>query len=228
VASAGSIREELIPEGSPELAADGVDPELLALPAPARGRRVATLALMALAVVAALALLASTRRDIAYFFADSAPLELGEAVELDPADLQSNTFVTLEGTPMASGLVSYGRVLGSSSYQAFPLAGQRNVYVQVPVADDDAARTSPRREFSGRLVSFGEAGGRFGTVRRFLENKMGMPVSSGSYLLLADEPPSSYLSGLALAALASLAILVNLLLFVRLFRAIHVTRDAKV
>ena len=226
--TAGSIREDLVPEGSPELAADGVDPELLALPAPARGRRFATMALMALSMVVALAMLASLRRDLAYFFHGDSAVELGEAVALDPADLESNRFVTLEGTPMASGTVAYGHVLGSSRYQAFPLAGQRNVYVQVPVESDDAARTSSRREFSGRLVTFAEAGGRFGTVRRFLERKMGMPVSGESYLLLADESPSSYAGSLALVALAGLAILVNLLLFLRLFRPIRVTRETRV
>lgn len=100
--------------------------------------------------------------------------------------------------------------------------------MQVPIESDDAARTSARREFSGRLVTMGDAGGRFGTVRRFLEKKMGMPVSGESYLLLADEPPASYGGSLALAGLAALAILVNLMLFLRLFRPIRARREAKI
>jgi len=235
VAGASTIDDELvpegrtsIPEGSPRISAEGIDPELLDLPSPAKGRKLATMALMALAVVVALGLLASVRRDVAYFFHPGTPVALGEAVSLDPAELEPNSYVTVEGTPMASGTVGYGRVLGAGRYRAFPLAGQRNLYVQVPVESEDAARTSSRREFSGRLVTFGDAGGRFGTVRRFLERKMGLPVASESYLLLADEPPSSYAGSLGLVALAALAILINMLLFLRLFRPIRVRQDAKV
>lgn len=228
MASAGSIQEDLVPEGSPRISAEGIDPELLDLPAPAKGRKLATMALMALSIVVTLGLLASIRRDVSYFFHPSTPMALGEAVDLDPAELEPNAYVTIEGTPMASGTVGYGRILGAGRYRAFPLAGQRNLFVQVPVESEDAARTSARREFSGRLVTFGDAGGRFGTVRRFLESKMGMPVSSESYLLLADEPPSSYAGSLALVALAALAILVNFFLFLRLFRPIRVRKDAKI
>ena len=228
MATVGSIEEDLVPEGSPRISAEGIDPELLELPAPARGGRLATMALMALSMVVALGLLASIRRDVSYFFHPGTPVALGEAVSLDPARLEPNSYVTIEGTPMASGTVGYGRILGAGRYRAFPLAGQRDLYVQVPVESDDAARTSARREFSGRLVTFADAGGRFGTVRRFLENKMGMPLSGESYLLLADEPPSSYGGSLALVGLVVLAIMVNLFLFLRLFRPIRVRQDAKI
>jgi len=228
VASAGSIQDDLVPEGSPRISSEGIDPELLDLPAPAKGRRLATMALMALSVVVALGLLASIRRDVSYFFHPGTPVALGEAVALEPAELEPNSYVTVEGTPMASGTVGYGRILGTGRYRAFPLAGQRNLYVQLPVESDDAARTSARRQFSGRLVTFGDAGGRFGTVRRFLESKMGMPVSGESYLLLADEAPSSYGGSLALVVLVSFAILVNLILFLRLFRPIRARETAKI
>jgi len=235
VVSARTIDEEIlpegrtsVPEGSPRISAEGIDPELLALPAPAKGKKLATLALLALSVVVALGVLASLRHDVAYFFEAGSPAALGEAADLDPATLDPNTYVTVAGTPMASGTVAYGKMLGSGRYRAFPLAGQRTLYVQVPVESDDAARTSSRREFSGRLITFGDAGGRFGTVRRFLERKMGMPVASESYLLLADEPPSSYAGSLALVGLGLLAILVNFLLLFRLFRPIRVRQDAKV
>ena len=145
MASAGSIQDDLVPEGSPRISSEGIDPELLDLPAPAKGRRLATMALMALSVVVALGLLASIRRDVSYFFHPGTPVALGEAVALEPAELEPNSYVTVEGTPMASGTVGYGRILGTGRYRAFPLAGQRNLYVQLPVESDDAARTSARR-----------------------------------------------------------------------------------
>ncbi|HJK92923.1 MAG TPA: hypothetical protein RMH26_19480, partial [Polyangiaceae bacterium LLY-WYZ-15_(1-7)] len=138
-----------------------MDPELMALPAPARGRRLATMSVMALAVAGALALLASLRADLAYYFAADAPADLGEATELDPAALESNRYVRISGSPMASRTVHYSRLLGGS-HTVFPLAGQRRVLVQVDAEGAADDRTLARREFSGRLVTVGELGGRFG------------------------------------------------------------------
>jgi len=199
--------------------AAGVDPELLALPAPARGRRFATLTLMAACAAAALAMLASLRADVAYFFADDRAQVVGEAVELDPRALSPNTYVTLEGTPMASTRVTYERVLGDR-FAVFPLAGQRRVLVQVPADDGFESRASARREFSGRLVTVGQLGSRFGAVERTFE-RMDVPVSSETYVLLADEPPGSYVWALLLAALCALVVVLDVFLLLRWFRPIR-------
>ena len=203
--------------GYAELSADGVDPELLALPAPPRGRRVVTLTAMALVATLGLALVATLRADIAYYFVSATVSDVGDAVELEPAALTPNTFVQVHGTPMASSTVRYSRMIGSAEYAVFPLAGQRNVFVQVPL-DGYELRSSSSRVFSGRLVTFGELGARYGAVRRHLADRMQMPVSAESFLLLADEPPSSYLWALGLAAMAALFVLLDLYLILRWFR----------
>jgi hypothetical protein len=208
-------REEVL---LPQSAA-GVDPELLALPAPARGRRLATLTLMAASAAMAIAMLATLRADVSYFFADDRPQSVGEAVDLDPRTLTSNTFVTIEGTPMASTRVTYERMLGDR-FAVFPLAGQRRVLVQVPADDGFESRASARREFSGRLVTVGELGTRFGAVQRTFE-RMELPVSRETFVLLADEAPGSYVWALMLAFLCGVFVVLNLFLLLRWFRPIR-------
>jgi len=126
--------------------------------------------------------------------------------------------VRIEGTPMASGTVRYSRLVTGSTYAVFPLAGQRNVFVQIPMDGPEDQRTLSAREFSGRLVTFGQLGGRFGEVRRYLDDTMEMPVSSESFLLLTDEAPGTYGWALLLAGLCILFVLVNIWLMIRWFR----------
>jgi len=197
---------------------DGVDPELVALPAPPQGRRFVAMTVMALTVVASLALLLSLRSDITYFFAPGTVRDLGDVGAVQPATLSPNTFVRVTGTPMVSGTVRYSRVLVGSTYAVFPLAGQRTVFVQVPVEGPDHERMFSRREYSGRLVTFGQMGGRFAQVRAYLDRTMEMPVSSESFLLLADETPASYGWAMGLGALCIFFLVVNVWLFVRWFR----------
>jgi len=188
------------------------------LAAPAKGRRFAAMTVMALVVAASIALLTTLRLDVAYFFGSAQATTLGEVTDVDVRDLEANTYVTLSGSPMASGEVRYERVLGNGSYAVFPLAGQRDVFVQVAVDDARAARDLARREFTGRLVTFGQLGGRAEPVRSYLSDQMGMPVSRESFVLLADEPPGSYTWALALGLMCLLFIVLNVFLLFRWFR----------
>lgn len=208
---------------SPELGGlapgrDETDPELLALPAPPRGLRVATLTMMAAVVAAALSLAISLRADLSYFFGQADVVVLGSATSLDPARLVPNSHVQIEGSPMLSTAVRYRRMLGSDHYTLYPLAGQRNVYVQVAYEDEDQERLATRREFTGRLVTFGQLGARFSSVRTYLETRMDQPVSADSLVLLADEPPSSYAWSLGVVLLAVLIALLDSWLILRWFR----------
>ncbi|HBQ16916.1 MAG: hypothetical protein RLO52_22260 [Sandaracinaceae bacterium] len=195
---------------------DGVDPELLMLPEPPRSRRALTLVLMALVVVGAATLALSLRHEVAFFLSDPETTDLGDVTELDPADLRSNSMVRVAGTPMMSRAVRYRRVLSGTEYVVFPLAGQRTVYVQV-AADADLAR----HEFSGRLVTFGQLGGRIGAAAEHLDRDMGLPVTSESFLLMAEKGPSSSAWALLLSLLCLLAIAIDLFLFFRWFRPIR-------
>lgn len=177
---------------------------------------------MALAVAAAIALLASLRTDIAYFGQGDQAVALGEATDVEGAALQSNTYVSVSGSPMASRTVQYSRLFGGT-YSVFPLAGQRRVFVQVAADDQVRARQASRRDFSGRLVTMSELGGRFASVQQHYAS-IGVPVTGETFVLLADEPPGSYGWAVGLAALCFLFALINLLLLMRWFRPIRIER----
>lgn len=174
------------------------------------------MALMALVVVVALALVASVRSDLAFFFARGAVADLGDVTTVAAASLTPNTMVTVEGTPLSSGTVRYRRVMTGDSFVVFPLAGQRTVFVHL---SEDAART-PRTTYSGRLVRFADLGGRLSAVREYLATTMEMPVTSDSYVLLVDETPASCWWAVGLAILAALFVLVDVMLIVRWFRPV--------
>jgi len=200
---------------------DEVDPELLALPAPPPGRRFATMALMALVVVVALALVSTLRSDLAFFFVRGGTTDLGDVTTVTAASLTPNTLVTVEGTPLSAGAVRYRRVITGESYVVFPLAGQRTVFVHL---SEEAAR-SPRTVYSGRLVRFADLGGRLSAVREYLASTEDMPVTPDSYVLLVDETPGSCWWAVGLALLAVLFVLVDVLLIVRWFRPVSSLSD---
>jgi hypothetical protein len=104
-------------------------------------------------------------------------------------------------------------------FAVFPLAGQRQVFVQVPLeALRDPARIG-QGEWSGRLLTFGQLGGRFLGVREYLARSMGMPVTAESFVVLAEEPPAAYGWALALSGLCLAMIVLTGLLMLRWFRA---------
>ncbi len=198
--------------------AEALDPELVALPAPPRARRVLTASVMAATIVASLALLGVIRTDIQYFLAAERALDLGDATTVDVGALETNRFVRVVGTPMASATVHVQRVLGGETYAVFPLAGQRAIFVSSPVAGPDEEARLARREWSGRLVTFGQLGGRLAAVRGYLRDRVDLPVTRDSYVLLADEPPGAYGWSLVLALVCVAFVAVNLALIVRWFR----------
>ena len=200
---------------------DGVDPELIALGAPPKNRRFATITVMALAVAASVAMLTTLRADIGYFFESDRAVALGEATAVGAAAFQANSYATIGGTPMASASVTYSRIIGSAEYAVFPLAGQRRVFVHVPVESQRDAAASARREFTGRMVTFGQMGGRLDAVRHYMSQQLGMPISAESYVLLADEPPGAYWWALALAVLCIFFVLLNLMMLVRWFKPLR-------
>jgi hypothetical protein len=202
---------------------EAVDPDLVALPAPPRGRRILVMAVMALVVACSFGLLMSLRLDVGYFFSNRTPIVLGEVTELAPAEVEPNRYVQVSGTPMASATVRFSRLAPGTTYLVFPLAGQqqRSIFVQVPLESPDAMRDFARRDFAGRVVTFGQLGGRFRPVRNYMKDVMGLSVSSESLLVLADEAPGSYGWALALSALCLVFIGVNLFMLLRWFRPLR-------
>lgn len=199
-----------------------VDAELLALPAPPRGQRMLAMGLMAAVVAAALGLLASLGADVAYRFSADRAQDLGAAVGLDLSLLETNAYVRVRGTPMLSSSVRFERPFSGTEYAVFALAGQHQVFVQVPVdALSDPARVA-QGEWSGRLMSFGELGARYRTVRTFLGERMGLPVTAESFVVLAEEAPRTYDWALGLSALCLSIVALMVWLLLRWFRPLPV------
>jgi hypothetical protein len=115
---------------------------------------------------------------------------------------------------MASQVVRYRRLLSGETFVVFPLAGQRTVFVHMP----ESEMSAPRASYSGRLVTFGEMGGRLDGVRGFFARELGAPVTTESYVLLVDESPRTAWWALGLSLLCVLFVLVDVWLLVRWFR----------
>ncbi len=217
-----SLKQPLPGPVGPDVgAADELDPELLALPAPPAGRRLGTMAVMGLAVIVAMGLTATLRHDVAYFFSSSTVADVGQAATLAPATLESNSFVNVGGTPMASQVVRYRRLLSGETFVVFPLAGQRTVFVHMP----ESQLSEPATSYSGRLVTFGEMGGRLDGVRSFFSAELGAPVTTESFVLLVGESPPTAWWSLALSILCALFVVLDVWLLVRWFRPLPRTAE---
>ena len=196
----------------------GIDPELAALQAPARTRRTIAFASMLLTIIASIALLHAVRGDVGYFFAPRSPNDLGEVVALNPAVLESNSYVHVRGTPMASRMMYASRRFGTDELAVFPLAGQRAVFVAVPRSEIEDAHEGTSRDFSGRLIRFGDLGSNFGSVRAFMHDRFHDQVTGESYLLVAGEAPGASPGSLAIALLCIVFVAVNGFFLWRWFR----------
>lgn len=204
------------------------DAELAKAPAAPSPMRTLALVAMSFAVVASCMTLFSIRGDLAYFAAPRAVTRLGDIRSVTPAALSTNTYVAVTGNPMLGQMVEYERAVTGVKYVVFPLAGQRAVFVEMPASMAEDAAHMASREYVGRLVTFGELGTRFATVRGFLAASLGMPVTSESFLIRVGEDPSSATWALGLGILCLIMILTNLALLVRWFRPLPATPSVRI
>jgi hypothetical protein len=205
------------PGTTPGLQGEALDPELLAIHAPPQIQRVAALTIMAAAVVAAMALLFSLGGDMGYALSRAQPTDHGHVRTLEPSSLLSNSYVRLAGTPTLGHAVGFTRGFGTH-YRVFPLAGQRTVFVQVR---DTGGEAFVRSEYSGRLVTFDDLGGRYRELARVMNRDAALPVTGESFVLLADEPPSTYTWTLFVALICSAFVLLDVYFIVRWFRPVR-------
>lgn len=201
----------------PGLQAEALDPELLAIHAPPQAQRVAALTIMAAAVVAAMALLFSLRGDMGYALAKPQPTDLLHVRTLEPSTLVSNSYVRIAGMPTLGHSIGFTRGFGTR-YRVFPLAGQRTVFVQVR---DTGGEAFVRSEYSGRLVTFDDLGGRYRELARVMNRDAALPVTGESFVLLADEPPSSCTWTLFVAFICAAFVLLDVYFIVRWFRPVR-------
>jgi hypothetical protein len=173
-------------------AVEAADAELMTLPAAPRGRRFLSIALLGSVIVGASALLLHLRADTAYSFAAERTLDIGEANSAELAELVPNRYVRVRGAPMLSRTLRYQRPFSGRAFAIFPLAGQRQILVQLPLAALDDPGRIARGEFAGRLMTFEQLGAPMRTVRDYLTDALGMPVTAESFVVLAEEPPAAY------------------------------------
>jgi hypothetical protein len=140
---------------------------------------------------------------------------------LNPAELPSNAYVLVRGTPMLSNMVRFEAGLFGDEYVVFPLAGQRNVFVQMSAESLRDPRSASSTEFAGRMITFGELGGRFRVVREYLASRMALPVTGETFLVVTEDPPSGHAWSLFFGAVCVAIIALNVWLFSRWFRPIR-------
>jgi hypothetical protein len=85
----------------------------------------------------------------------------------------------------------------------------------------DDPRTAARTEFAGRMITFGELGGRFRVVREYLAKGMGLPVTAETFVIIADDPPATHVWALLFGAFCLGVVGVNVWLFSRWFRPLR-------
>lgn len=173
---------------------------------------------MAFTAACALLLAFLLRLDVAYAFTPAGASAVGDVLSADRAALPTNRLVRIEGAPMASNAVFFRRALGGGEYVTFSLAGQRDVWVQVPVEEGERMRALSQHSFEGRLVRVGDLGGRFDAVSAYLSGTLHQPIDDSAYLLLAGERPSNAWWAIALVALVLSFVAIDAYLLVRWFR----------
>jgi hypothetical protein len=177
-----------------------------------------SMALLASVIAGSLALMLHLRLDLSYALASDRALELGEATAADLAALLPNRYVTVQGSPMLSRAVRFARTLSGRTYALFPLAGQRQIFVQIPAeALKDPARIA-RGEFTGRLLTLGQLGPRLHAVRAYLQHTLALPVTSETFVVLAEETPATYGWAVLLCASCLFMAALSAWLLVRWFR----------
>jgi hypothetical protein len=183
-------------------ASDEVDPELLALPDPPRRERTWTLLVLAVTAVVSIAMALALRPDASYAFASAVPMDLGELRDVSPGSLADNRFVSARAMLGAAGAVRFERPFESDSYRLSPVAGRRDVWVEVRVPEgEETSRYVPPAQFRGRLVRFDAGGLRNRGLRGVIERATGEPVPAAAWLLVDGVTPGGAGWAVGLAAL---------------------------
>jgi hypothetical protein len=184
------------------LPADAEDPELIALPSPPRRERTVTLLLLAATTIASCLMALALRGDVAYAWSASAPSLLGDLRDANVTEALDNRFVQGHGTLGAAFAIRFERPFDSDSYRVSPVAGRRDLWVEVRVpAGEENGRYMPPPTFAGRLIRFDGAGPRHRGLASAIASATGEAVPSGARVLVDGEAPADARWSVALVAL---------------------------
>jgi hypothetical protein len=188
--------------GKPDL-----DLELLALPAPPTRERTVTLLLLLVTAIASTLMAFALRRDAAYTWSATPPIDLGEiqAPYGDPST--ASRFVTGSVRLGAAEAIRYERPFVEGSFRLMPIVTaeplpEGEVWVELHLPPGiDRARWVPPSRVTGRLLPFSHAGLRHRGLATAVHAATGRPVSERAWLLVENEAPESGWSALLLMAL---------------------------
>jgi hypothetical protein len=181
-----------------------IDPELISLPNPPRGRRTLAVAILGVAAAAAVGMAVLLRHDVAYALASSSPATMGELRSAAASAFESheNRFVRADAMLGVAGGIRYERPFIDDTFRTLPVAGRTDVWVDVRVpAGEESGRWQPQRSFTGRLVRFDRAGPRHRALAAAIARATGVPVPGSAWLLVDGEAPESTRWAIVLAGL---------------------------
>jgi hypothetical protein len=206
-------------------AEDAEDPELVALPAPPKRERTVALLVLAATALASCLMTMALGGDIAYALSPSTPMLLGELRDVPPSvladSLADNRFVQAHGVLGAVGAIRFERAFASESFRVSPLAGRRDLWVEVRVPPgQENGRYMPPTTFAGRLVRFDEAGPRHRGLVSAIAAATGDGVPNGARLLVDGEAPAGARGSVALGVLFLGFALWNVAAIARLVRRV--------
>jgi hypothetical protein len=178
------------------------DPELLALPAPRRRGRAATLALLGSTLAASCLGSWALRGEVSYSLGHSQPIEVGTLVSFVPSAEHANEYVRATGGLGAASSVRFGRAGETDTFRLAPVAGNPSVWVEFRIpAGLDGPRFVPPTSFAGRLVPLREAGPRHLGLASAVARELGTAVPPDAWLLVDGATPTASRWALALCAL---------------------------
>ena len=192
---------------------DAIDDALVGLPAPPRVRVRVLGALLGAISLASAGLTWQLRDDVRFAFTAPTAVELGDARTVDVTEIAPNQLVHVHAAPEMAGAVRYTRPFYPGEHVVFPVAGRSGtpLYIQV---DGDAAPG----DFTGRIIPFSGAGGRYARVGSYLQHDLGAAVSANSYLIVTGVTPRTMWWAPALAAFLLALALSDLAFLGRLLR----------
>jgi hypothetical protein len=187
---------------APALDASGQDPELIALPAPPKRERTATVVLMAITALAATWMGVLLLGEARYAFAPGTLVELPDLATLAPTADLDNRYVRATGLLGTTGAIRYGRAAEGDSFRLAPIAGNDKIWVEIRVPEGfEGPRFVPPTTFAGRLVPFKKAGIRHGRLPEAVTAQTDKQVPEDAWLLIDGSSPRASRWAVALVGL---------------------------
>jgi hypothetical protein len=182
--------------------AAGIDPELLALPAPPKRERTAAVVLMLITAIAAAVMAYAVLGEARYALTSGRPIDVGDLATLRPTADLANRYVRTTALLGTGGAVRYGRAAESDSFRLAPVAGNPDIWVEIRVPEGfEGPRFVPPTTFAGRLVPLKDAGIRHRGLTDSVREQTQATLPPGTWLFIDGTSPRSSRWALALAIL---------------------------